>query len=121
MLQSKVRIEFTEDCGDGKFNLEAQESGSVGSVDVASDLCYALDVCPRPLEVIARAVVQMGSRHEGLEGLAGKLMKAAQAYVDGWVEVDAASSSATAATSLDGDHFLRMREAFEKLHGHCRD
>lgn len=70
MEASKVRVEIVEAVGDGTFNAYAHESGSLGKSKPGVDLCYALDCCPRPLLVLAMAILTMNERHR-LKGLPG--------------------------------------------------
>ena len=86
-LYSKVRVEFSEDCGEGVYNTYARESGSVGRSNVAGDLADAISVGPRPLAVLAEAVVktyEMGND----AGNASPFLAAAKKLVAEWQEFD---------------------------------
>ena len=86
MLMSKVRIEFTEEKSPGKFNVFANESGTVGENNLGQDLAYSLNETPRALLVLATAIVETFERGSVENHL---LLNAAKSYIARWVNYDA--------------------------------
>ncbi len=117
VASSLVRIERTEDTSTGHFNLAAQESGTIGRVDVGTDLSYAIKVCPRPIEVIAKALVDLNDRNDSaFGGLAGELVRVARNYLKGWEEMD--NLDGVLNGTMSDDKKMRKIDAIhEKLHG----
>lgn len=110
---SKVRIEFTEYCNSKSYNFVAKESGTVGQIDLGTDLCYALDECPRPLQVLVEALVEYGNRFSP-GGLAGRLVAAAKGILTEYQKYD---KIALDGTPTDEKKVERLTDLHCLIHG----
>ena len=84
---SKVRIEFAEDTGTGVYHTFARESGTQGKERLGEDLADTLTLVPRPLVVLAKAVVETYDRRED-KSKTPPLLAAARKIVAEWEEFD---------------------------------
>lgn len=99
MLYSKVRVEFAEESSPGVFNVAARESGTNGANMLGVDVGEAVRIAPRPLLVLAEAVVDVYSTREDTSNTP-PLLKAAREYVKKWKEFDAAVAGGAHPLSL---------------------
>lgn len=90
MESSRVMIEVVEEYGDGLFNVCRHEHGTIGSVDVATDLASALDDCGgRVLLRLAKAAVLIDeNRRDSLFVDESAFIREARAVVDAWDKFD---------------------------------
>ncbi len=88
MIYSKVRIEFSEQitAGEAVFNTFARESGTQGENRLGGDLGDAIKLCPRPLQVLAEAIVHLYDGYPPEKP--NPLLQAAKEYVAKWATFD---------------------------------
>lgn len=89
MLYSKVRIEFSEESSPGVFNVAARESGTTGDNKLGIDVGEAVRVAPRPLLVLAEAIIDVYSSREDTSRTP-PMLRAARDYVEKWKRFDEA-------------------------------
>jgi hypothetical protein len=89
MLYSKVRVEFSEESSPGVFNVVAKESGTTGAIMLGIDLGEAVRAAPRPLLVLAEAIIDVYSSREDTSRTP-PILEAAWEYVKRWKDYDEA-------------------------------